>query len=320
MLQLIRETTLTNIADAIRDKTGGTSPIPVADFATEIESISGGEPETGKFIIKADTDLPSDTSVAYIYNNAVYVITTTPKLKKLVGGSWEEQAEDFSGFVTSPGSGILASCVYDNYLYLLQGTSIYKVDLTTMTETLLTTVPFSGTPTAVSGHRTYSMAVGASDDIIVAYLVDSSGTTIYERYSGGSWATANNPGAYATDGLFYLDGYGYIAKTSNQYNSYILRSNGTWGTIAGSGTFGINNIAYLFPDYTRRRVQAVGSTTVCIGSVTPVSGAYAASCDYLGEVTYNNPYTIDYIRDSWAIDLYNRKTYQVRTVMSEEVA
>ena len=39
---MITDTTLTSIADAIRSKTGGSSPILVEDFANEIDGISGG--------------------------------------------------------------------------------------------------------------------------------------------------------------------------------------------------------------------------------------------------------------------------------------
>ena len=39
---LIKEETLTDIADAIREQTGDDEPIQVSDFASEIENISGG--------------------------------------------------------------------------------------------------------------------------------------------------------------------------------------------------------------------------------------------------------------------------------------
>lgn len=42
-LYFIKDTTLTSIADAIRAKTGDSASIPVADFASEIESIAVGE-------------------------------------------------------------------------------------------------------------------------------------------------------------------------------------------------------------------------------------------------------------------------------------
>ena len=38
-LYFIKDTTLKGIADAIRTKTGDSASIPVADFASEIESI-----------------------------------------------------------------------------------------------------------------------------------------------------------------------------------------------------------------------------------------------------------------------------------------
>lgn len=41
-LYTIQESTLTDIADAIRSKKGTSAPIAVTDLADEIESISGG--------------------------------------------------------------------------------------------------------------------------------------------------------------------------------------------------------------------------------------------------------------------------------------
>lgn len=45
MEYLIQDATLTDIADAIRAKTGGTAPIPVTDMATQIAAITGGGTE-----------------------------------------------------------------------------------------------------------------------------------------------------------------------------------------------------------------------------------------------------------------------------------
>ena len=69
---LIEDTTLTNIADAIRAKKGTTAPVAVINFASEISAIEGGGSTdggecTGRHVIEVDT-LPTEN----IDTNALY--------------------------------------------------------------------------------------------------------------------------------------------------------------------------------------------------------------------------------------------------------
>lgn len=58
---LIKETTLTGIADAIRSKTGSTDPVPVSSMAEQISVITGGGVED-PHVLMAEQDLPFSAS------------------------------------------------------------------------------------------------------------------------------------------------------------------------------------------------------------------------------------------------------------------
>lgn len=70
---LIKEGTLTDIANAIRDKTGSSSSIKVSDFASEIESISGGGGGGGP----SGSFIPTYTETKIMDNSAVSTSTIT---------------------------------------------------------------------------------------------------------------------------------------------------------------------------------------------------------------------------------------------------
>ena len=67
---LIQDTTLTGIADAIREKTGGTDPVAVSDMAAQIEGIqAGGGGDINALIDRSITEI-SSSSVTSIGDSA----------------------------------------------------------------------------------------------------------------------------------------------------------------------------------------------------------------------------------------------------------
>ena len=69
---LIQDTTLTGIADAIREKTGGTDPVAVSDMAAQIEGIQaggGGDDVLNTLIDRSITEI-SSSSVTSIGGSA----------------------------------------------------------------------------------------------------------------------------------------------------------------------------------------------------------------------------------------------------------
>lgn len=62
---VIKGQTLTDIADAIRSKTGGSSPIDVSDFATEIENIPSGSNAT--LVSAQSVNRGSGTALTYTF-------------------------------------------------------------------------------------------------------------------------------------------------------------------------------------------------------------------------------------------------------------
>ena len=68
---LIQDTTLTGIADAIREKTGGTVPVPVSDMAAQIAGIStGGGGDIDALIDRTITEISSN--ITSIGSNVFY--------------------------------------------------------------------------------------------------------------------------------------------------------------------------------------------------------------------------------------------------------
>lgn len=59
---LIQDTTLTGIADAIREKTGGTEPVSVSDMAAQIEGIQAGGGDIDALIDKSITEISSNAT------------------------------------------------------------------------------------------------------------------------------------------------------------------------------------------------------------------------------------------------------------------
>ena len=80
---LIQEKTLTDIADAIRLKTGGTEPINIDNFCNEIEQIQTG----------SDTSDATATENTIVKGETAYVngekITGTLEIKKYYTGTTE---------------------------------------------------------------------------------------------------------------------------------------------------------------------------------------------------------------------------------------
>lgn len=71
---LIQDTTLTGIADAIREKTGGTDPVAVSDMAAQIEGIQaggGGNDVLDALIDRSITEI-SSSSATSIGDSAFY--------------------------------------------------------------------------------------------------------------------------------------------------------------------------------------------------------------------------------------------------------
>ena len=66
---LIQDTTLTGIASAIREKTGGTDPVAVSDMAGKIAEIKAGGGDIGALIDRSITEI-SSSSVTSIGNSA----------------------------------------------------------------------------------------------------------------------------------------------------------------------------------------------------------------------------------------------------------
>ena len=64
---LIQDTTLTGIADAIREKTGGTDPVAVSDMAAQIEGIQaggGGDDVLNTLIDRSITEISSNSATS----------------------------------------------------------------------------------------------------------------------------------------------------------------------------------------------------------------------------------------------------------------
>ena len=64
---LIQDTTLTGIADAIREKTGGTDPVAVSDMAAQIEGIQaggGGDDVLDALIDRSITEISSSSATS----------------------------------------------------------------------------------------------------------------------------------------------------------------------------------------------------------------------------------------------------------------
>ena len=64
---LIQDTTLTGIADAIREKTGGTDPVAVSDMAAQIEGIQaggGGDDVLNALIDRSITEISSSSATS----------------------------------------------------------------------------------------------------------------------------------------------------------------------------------------------------------------------------------------------------------------
>lgn len=76
---VIEDTTLTNMADAIREKTGGTKPITPSNFATEIEGIQSGGGDTTKEdgLIDGTLTSYSNDRVTTLRNYALYFTELT---------------------------------------------------------------------------------------------------------------------------------------------------------------------------------------------------------------------------------------------------
>lgn len=89
---LIQGETLTGIADAIREKTGGTDPVAVSDMAAQIEGIqSGGGDSAAGVIDKSVVNITSDA--AYVGQYAFYgceMLETAsfPEATKIQGGAF----------------------------------------------------------------------------------------------------------------------------------------------------------------------------------------------------------------------------------------
>lgn len=72
---LIQDTTLTGIADAIREKTGGTDPVAVSDMAAQIEGIQaggGGNDVLDSLINRSITEISSSSATSignYAFNS-----------------------------------------------------------------------------------------------------------------------------------------------------------------------------------------------------------------------------------------------------------
>lgn len=92
---LIQDTTLTGIADAIREKTGGTDPVAVSDMAAQIEGIQAGG---------GDIDALIDGSLAEISSN----------VKTVLGHKFRESKLKTANFpaATSIGTYAFADCSY----------------------------------------------------------------------------------------------------------------------------------------------------------------------------------------------------------------
>ena len=81
----IESTTLTNIADAIREKTGGNEEIKVEDMAGKIGEISGGSVETCTVTVINTTGWGNSSIIlvsATVYENGIY---STKYLEKTTG-------------------------------------------------------------------------------------------------------------------------------------------------------------------------------------------------------------------------------------------
>lgn len=90
---LIQDTTLTGIADAIREKTGGTDPVAVSDMAAQIEGIQaggGGDDVLDALIDRSITEISSSSATSigtYAFQSCTSLTTVDFLVATSIGDS-----------------------------------------------------------------------------------------------------------------------------------------------------------------------------------------------------------------------------------------
>lgn len=183
---------LTDVADAIRSKTGSSSAIQASDFDTEIESISGGG-QGYTITVSVDGGTYSGATTTYDYNDAF--ITITPDIGRYLADSGitvVNASFDYSGGVIrlyNPTGNITVTVVCGTY-------SAIKCLIATGTQYILTDyIPNSGTRVEMEMYKSSwteqwdSMWGSENKFTFMQYGWQATNTQLQVEYWGSSQAT-----------------------------------------------------------------------------------------------------------------------------------
>ena len=87
---LIQDTTLTGIAEAIREKTGGTDPVAVSDMAGKIAEIEAGGGDIDALIDRSITEISSSSATSigsYAFYSCIALTTADFPVATSIGSS-----------------------------------------------------------------------------------------------------------------------------------------------------------------------------------------------------------------------------------------
>lgn len=201
---IIQDSTLTNIADAIRTKDGSTGTIAVSEMASKISNIKSGFPNGMEWTQSNVTDVAfSDVR----YADGIWVALSDSSSKKgfyysIDGKTWTQSnitTEYYNSIFSLRCDPAIGNA---NGLWLIG--SYYSTDGKTWVENTNDIVPaysarfFNANGVWIAGANGLSMNMNRSVDGI-NWTLDSSRLTIEYCYANGIWVSAGNGMYYSVD-------------------------------------------------------------------------------------------------------------------------
>lgn len=242
----------TDIADAIRSKTGKTGTIKAINFDTEILSISGGETisETPMNLYISESE-PVDKEGIWIKSNTTKIenYIVTDKIEHIEDDVWIEKEG-----INNPNLSSFHVEIVDTNIYLFGSNRLlYKYDILTNMYTELTKVPYNFDPdyskTAVIGTDIYFFGGLGSPSGYAAYKYDTL-TNSYTKLAEIPYEFTSGIAISVKNYIYLFGGSGGIKKETYKYDpktdTYTQLANMPYSFYGKGDAVVVGNNIYIF--------------------------------------------------------------------------